>query len=219
MIEIKDGRLWIYNTEQESIYPSLDFELLSAYVCPLCNSPVLAYCVGYMNTDLLSYYRDSNSNKHFEAYSIVEGGFYIVQVNHGKQSGYSRNCKYQRVGNGRGIYNSILSVVGWSSLHSTSKISQFVKAVERGEYLERGILVIEDNCGVDEPIVLFDPNKIIPAYSNHMENEQYIAEKIEKWIDEYEEDTVAFNLKVAEVGESKLGKRRVKVSLGQRTLF
>jgi hypothetical protein len=219
MIEIKEGRLWIYNTEPESVYPGLDFELLSAYVCPLCKTPVLAYCVGYMNTDLLHYYRDSNSNKHFEAYSITEGGFYLVQDNHGKQFGYGRNCKYQRVGNGRGVYNSILSVVGWSSLHSTSKITQFVKAIERGEYSERGILVVEDICGVDEPIVMFDPDIIIPAFRNHIENEQYIAEKIEKWIGEYEEETVEFNRKFADVMESKLGKRRVKVADNQMRLF
>ncbi|GAI98296.1 unnamed protein product, partial [marine sediment metagenome] len=46
MIKIKDNRIWFYSDDVDSELPTLDFKLISAYVCPQCNSILSAYFIG-----------------------------------------------------------------------------------------------------------------------------------------------------------------------------
>lgn len=214
MIEIRDGRVWFFDEVEDSVYPILDFELLSGYVCPHCKSIIIAYCVGSMTKDLLARYQPRGH--HYDVNSIPEGGFYIEQVNHGA-GGYSRNCKYQQIGRGRDVYSCVLDILGLGSLHSTPNIKRFVEAIKRGEYAERGIIVVEDISGNDEPLVLFDTYQIIPAFYNNSDIDPFLAKKLEEFIALHSGND--FENKFAEVEKSKLGGKRVKLVKDQTVLF
>lgn len=218
MIEIRDGRLWFYDELVDSVYPVLDYELLAGYVCPECNSVITAFCVGSMTEDLLARYRPKG--KHYMVISIPEGGFSIEYTNHGSlgSNGYTRNCKFQQHGQSRGVYNCILNILGWGSLHSTTNINRFVEAIERGEYKEQGIITVEDCCGNDAPIVLFNTRQLLQCYNEP--DDQILAMKLEELIASYKTiNNPAFGVKPVDAEVSKIGRKNVKLSACQTALF
>jgi hypothetical protein len=218
MIEIRDGRLWFYDTTPDSVYPTLDFELLAGYICPECKSTILAYCVGRLPKNLITHYheRDSNSNRQFEVINHHHGGFILEQVNHGRGT-YTQNCKYDRLGRGCGVYQIILSILGLGSLHSTTKLKEFISAIEQGKYAERGIITVEDVCGKDEPLALFDKRVLLPGV--HYEFEARLTEKLNEFIEAYQEVETAASVKPVEVETSKIGRKVIVLSKAQTALF
>ena len=83
MIKIKDNRIWFY-LEVNSDLPTLDFELISAYICPDCKSILSAYFVGTINEEILEYYWKNTSREY--RVGTIKGGSYILQTNHGKEN-------------------------------------------------------------------------------------------------------------------------------------
>lgn len=216
MIETRDNRLWFYDTTPDSVYPTLDFELLAGYVCPECKSAILAYCVGQLPKDLIIHYHERESNRQFEVINHHHGGFILEQVNHGRGT-YTQNCKYDRLGRGSGVYQIILSLLGVGSVYSIARFKAFVSAIEQGEYAERGIIAVKDVCGKAEPLVLFDKRVLLPGV--HYEFEARLAEKLKEFIEAYEEVEVAPPVKPVEVEVSRIGRKAVILAKAQTALF
>ena len=183
MIELKDGRIWFYTEDVNSELPTLDFDLISAYICPYCSSILSAYFVGTINEKILDYYWKNTSRKY--QVGTIKGGSYILQTNHGEDSYRGKNCIYKTV-NGRGIENSLKALCGLGSLHNTDILNSFVKAIENGETKDLGLPIVTDICQADAPMLLYDIDKIC---NGDYEKEENLGEEIKNLMESYYKST------------------------------
>ena len=188
MIKIKDNRIWFYSEDVNSELPTLDFELISAYICPYCKSILSAYFVGTINEKILEYYW-RNTSREYQV-GTIKGGSYIQQSNHGEDTYRGKNCIY-KTARGRGIENSLKALCDLGSLHNTDILNNFVKAIESGETKDLGLLVVNDMCQADAPILLYDIDKICSSeqYEWNYEKEEHLGEEIKKLMESYYKST------------------------------
>ena len=182
MITIKDSRIWFYSEDVDSELPTLDFSLISAYICPYCKSILSAYFVGTINERILEYYW-RNTSREYQV-GTIKGGSYILQTNHGNDSYRGKNCIY-KTARGRGIENSLKVLCGLGSLHNTDILNNFVKAIESGETKDLGLIAVGDMCQADAPMLLYDIDKICSSgnseqYEWDYEKEEHLGEEIKK---------------------------------------
>ena len=234
MIKIKDNRIWFY-LEVNSDLPTLDFELISAYICPDCKSILSAYFVGTINEEILEYYWKNTSREY--RVGTIKGGSYILQTNHGKENYQGKNCIYEAVP-GRGIENSLKALCGLGSLCNTEILNSFVKAIENGETKYLGLSIVTDICQADAPMLLYNIDKICNGnYEYNYEKEEHLGEEIKNLMESHYKSThssarterQASDLMVEGSNPSecvlpeytRLGGRRKKIRLArtQATLF
>jgi len=223
MIEIKDGRIWFYDAAIESTLPVLDYELISAYICPACKSIISAYFVGNgISKDLLSGYNPGSDTHVYDIGSVKEGGSYITQKNHGKDTHRGKNCTYQTVTQCRGIENAVKGLTNLGSLSHTQMLDHFVKLIEEDALKDKGIMKIEDICGVDNPILLLDLDTIAPHHNLYGYDDE-LAEKLKELIAKlYTEGVVEqFDAtKFVELDKIKLGgNKTIRLAKNQTSLF
>lgn len=179
MITIKDNRIWFYSDDVDSELPTLDFKLISAYVCPYCNSILSAYFVGAITERQVSKYYMKDTSRDYRV-GTIKGGSYLIQTNHGKQTNHGINCVY-KAARGRGISNCLKALCGFGSLYNTNILNRFTKAIENGEAKESGFFVVNDMCQADAPILLYDTERIcVGQYELEYEKEENIGEEIVK---------------------------------------
>ena len=187
MITIKDGRIWFYSEDINSELPTLDFSLISAYICPECKHILSAYFVGTINEKILEYYW-KNTLRSYQV-GTIKGGSYILQNNHGKENYQGKNCIY-KAARGRGISNSLKSLCGLGSLCNTEILNSFVKAIETGETKSLGLLPVTDICHADAPMLLYNIEKIGNGKcEGDYEKEEHLGEEIKNLMESHYKST------------------------------
>ena len=220
MITIKDGRMWLYSdyiddtvyTEPGQKLPTLDFQLISAYICPECKSILSAYFVGTITEQLVKEYT-KNSGEHFQAGS-ANGGSYIKNTKHGQLDYRGKaECKWQ-VAPGRGIRNCLHAICGTQAQIQIPR--PFIQAIENGKLIEQGLLKLDDICDNDSPILLYDLNKLCHQYY-YLEREDHLAEELIELMQPFTTPKEPERT-ITVIKSYKRGKRKVKIAKGQTTL-
>jgi hypothetical protein len=194
----------IKKRSQEEFY---EFPLISGYICPECNRVIMAYYVGAHP------YVESNKNpfmektKHYNGHyhsgdlgckeGTCHGGSYFRLENHEHQ------CKY-KIYSTRGISNS-LNTIYKSQSHkeqpiefTTERLLRLVERILNGEV--PGMTIIEDVCGVDEPLLAIDQSEIGVYKGSHWTDEKAVEYMIkysgpELPVDEPEEEETEIETK------------------------
>jgi|GEM_PF-3223894 len=75
MIEVKNNRIYFYNTNKRDIIP-VDFQCVSAYLCPHCKKVITAYYAGKI-VDLEPFCEDPSDKYHY-ILGTSNGGQYLL---------------------------------------------------------------------------------------------------------------------------------------------
>ena len=234
MIKIKDNRIWFYLEDVDSELPTLDFELISAYICPECKHILSAYFVGTINEKIIALYNAGNSRNY--QVGTIKGGSYILQSNHGKENYEGKNCIY-KAAPGRGIENSLKALCGLGSLCNTEILNNFVKAIETGETKDLGLSIVTDIFQADAPMLLYNIDKICNGKYSDYEKEEHIGEEIKNLMESYYKSTHSSDRIERQPSELMVGgsnpsecvlpeytrlggkKRKIRLARTQATLF
>jgi len=188
MIEVKNNRIYFYNTYKRDIIPA-DFPCMSAYVCPHCKMVLAAYYAGTI-VDLEPFMEDPALKYHYTLGASNGGQYMLIDSNHHGKGCGSREIISQSA---RGITYQLdvwarRNEVGPSNLQS---LSMMIAA-----NTVPGFDVIPDACGADDPIVLYNEH----AFTN-MNNPEF--DKICKRRDNlsYYVDSVAGNNRIVKLHE------------------
>lgn len=154
MIEIKNGRIYFYNTTNTNL-KVLDFKCLSAYVCPVCKNVLGAYFAGYIIEESLREYIEKDSLKYAYETGTIPGAQWIAMREHQ----HKEVCRWVVVGaQSRGIENAVDSFL---KAHNTTVKNRraFINAIEAGTM--PGFKKVPDEMGADLPIVIYNESELI----------------------------------------------------------
>ena len=211
MITIKDNRIWFYSEDVDSELPTLDFKLISAYVCPSCNSILSAYFIGAITEKVIEFYWSNKSRKY--QVGTIKGGSYLIQTNHGEQTYQGINCVYKA--RGRGISNCLKTLCGFGSLYNTNILNRFTKAIENGEAKELGFFVVNDMCQADASMLLYDKRICV----DEKEEIVKLMQAFEDTSTRIERDELVEGSNPSEPKYTHLGKKKkIKIARNQTTL-
>jgi hypothetical protein len=148
MIEVNNHRIYFYNTNKRDIIP-VDFQCVSAYLCPHCKKVLAAYYAGKI-VDLEPFMEDP-ALKHHYTLGTSNGGQYLLLDDHNHKKG----CPGWEIVSlsARSITHSMdvwarRYEVGSESL---AKLCGMIAAIK-----VPGFDVVQDACGADDPIVLYN---------------------------------------------------------------
>lgn len=177
MIEVKNNRIYFYNTNKRDIIP-VDFQCVSTYLCPHCKKVLAAYYAGNI-LDLEPFMEDP-ALKHHYTLGTSNSGQYLLLDDHNHKKG----CP------------------GWEivSLHArsiTHSVDVWARRYEVGpENLQKlcemiaaskipGFNIVQDACGADEPIVLYNEhlftNMNKPGFGQSITRKENLAAYVD-WI-------------------------------------
>ena len=157
MITIKDSQIWFIHDfkEGEKQKPSFSAELLSAYVCPVCNNILKAFFKGNYSYDL-NQYKPYGIDYQF---GYVLGGTYMEIQNH---SCYTitenfKECKdWAIVNKSRGVADSLEALSQELGKHVIPS-DFFISQASKSKYLR----IVPDMLGNDDPLLMYHRDKII----------------------------------------------------------
>lgn len=216
MIEVRDGRLLLHTPTQsqgDTTLPTLDFECISAYVCPVCNNIIDAYIVGITNERTVNEYKQRTQSF---IVGTDSGGSYLHDEKHGTESG----CPWQAP-IGYGIANGIALLC---HTHGGIIPNALVDAVEAGNVARQGIMAVSDVQGNAAPLLIFNKHKMkIPEYlTPDHESEQiekYVLALIEEYAMPTQEVATTNAIAFAKTTTSRIGRKWIHIPAGQATLF
>src|SRR5659263_115215 len=148
MIEVKNNRIYFYNMNKRDIIP-VDFQCVSAYLCPHCKRVLAAYYAGKI-VDLEPFCEDPSDKYHY-ILGTSNGGQYLLLNYHNHKKG----CPGWEI-------------VSLSARSITYSIDVWARKYEVGpENLQKlckmiaaskvsGFDIVQDSCGADDPIVLYN---------------------------------------------------------------
>jgi len=176
MMEIRNGRLYIYNPSKP-LLKNLDFKCLSAYVCPGCNNVLRAYIAGYVIEESLKEYMEKDSMKYAYGMGNSHGGQWIsLQPNAHKDQ-----CRWEVAGTiVRGMENSVDALLKIHSITVKDK-ERLVAAIEAG--MMPGFKKVEDKIGADLPILLYNQEELLDAKGLSFDEKWARLEKLGEYID------------------------------------
>ena len=148
MIEVKNNRIYFYNLNKLDIIP-VDFQCVSAYLCPQCKKVLAAYYAGKI-VDLEPYMEDPALKYHYTL-GTSNGGQYLLLDDHNHKKG----CPGWEIVSlsARGI---TYSIDVWARRYEVgpenlAKLCGMIAAIK-----VPGFDVVQDACGADEPIFLYN---------------------------------------------------------------
>ncbi len=154
MIEIKNGRIYIYNKYKQTL-PVLDFKCLSAYVCPECKNVIRAYFVGYVMEESLREYMENDKMKYAYETGSSEGGQWIslYQIAHKEQ------CRWEVLGAlARGAEHSVDSFLKINETKVQNRRA-LIDAID-AEKLP-GFKKVKDEMAADLPLFIYNQDTLI----------------------------------------------------------
>ncbi|CAG0984204.1 hypothetical protein METP3_02259 [Methanosarcinales archaeon] len=148
MIEVKNNRIYFYNMNKRDIIP-VDFQCVSAYLCPHCKKVLAAYYAGKI-VDLESFMEDPALKYHYTL-GTSNGGQYLLLDDHNHKKG----CPGWEIVSlsARSITYSI-DVWARSYEVGPEKLAKLCKMIDAGKV--PGFDIVQDACGADDPIVLYN---------------------------------------------------------------
>ena len=154
MIEIKNGRIYFYNTTNTNL-KVLDFRCLSAYVCPVCKNVLGAYFTGYIIEESLREYIEKDSLKYAYETGTIPGAQWIAIRGHQ----HKEACSWEVVGaQSRGTENAAESFLKTHNTKVKDK-QAFINAIEAGTM--PGFRKVLDEIGADLPIIIYNETELI----------------------------------------------------------
>lgn len=156
MIEIKDGRIYFYNLYNSKL-KTLDFQCISAYVCPECKNVLSAYFIGRIMKESIIEYIENEKLKYGYETGQVHGAQWISLSEHP----HKEVCKWEVAGAlSRGLPNSVNSFL---KIHD-AVVKDKQALINRIESQSMpGFIKVNDTMGADLPILLYNENTIINA--------------------------------------------------------
>lgn len=171
MIEVKNKRIYFYNMNKRDIIP-VDFQCVSAYLCPHCKKVLAAYYAGKI-VDLEPFCEDP-SDKHHYTLGTSNGGQYLLLEDHSHKKG----CPGWEI-------------VSLSARSITYSVDVWARRYEVGpENLQKlcemiaaskvpGFDIVQDACGADDPIVLYNEHLFInmnkPGFSQSFTRKENLS--------------------------------------------
>lgn len=176
MIEIRNGRIYFYNTHNPTL-KVLDFKCLSAYVCPVCKNVLGAYFTGHIIEETLGEYQEKETLKYAYETGFIPGAQWIVMREHQ----HKEVCRWERIGTqSRGIDNAVDAFL--KTHDTTVKDRQaFINAIEAG--IMPGFKKVPDEMGADLPIILYNESELIDGEGLSFDEKWKLKENIGKCID------------------------------------
>lgn len=176
MIEIKNGRIYFYNTLKPEL-KVLDFRCLSAYVCPECKNLLSAYFVGYVLPESLKEYMEKDSMKYAYEMGNIQGAQWIAIQDHA----HKEVCRWEIAGAlSRGIENSIDSFLKIHKIEVRDKRA-FVKAIEAGTI--PGFRKVPDEIGADLPKLIYNEDELVDAKKASFDEKWERIERLGSYIE------------------------------------
>lgn len=153
MIEIKDNQIYFYNLYKRDIIP-VSFECMSAYVCQHCKKVLAAYYAGVI-PDIEPFLEESSLKYHYTL-GTSDGGQYLLLDNHHHKKG----CPgWEMISlSARGVKPQIDV---WAKRYEVGpgSLQKLCEIITAGKV--PGFEIIQDICGIDTPIVLYNEHAFI----------------------------------------------------------
>ena len=150
-----------YSIEKENAPPQT-FDLISAYVCPVCNKILRAYYIGMMPKDAINNYIEKKGQNNLPEMQLVignaGGGQYLKNSSH-FQKYSSDNCKWEEIPF-RGVKTRLEALFErLDSQHNGYAVPQkLIELVSKNEL--KGIQLVPDICGKYLPMLVYNENML-----------------------------------------------------------
>ncbi len=144
--------------------PTLTFDLISAYICPVCSKIIRAYYIGMIpKHGIDNYIEKIGSNELPEMQLVVGnagGGQYLKNTSHFDKYSRSRNsCKWEEIPL-RGVKTCLEAL--FEKLDHQKKgytiPEKLITLVSENEF--EGIKLVPDVCGKDLPMLIFNEDML-----------------------------------------------------------
>ncbi|CAG0967094.1 hypothetical protein METP3_01213 [Methanosarcinales archaeon] len=144
--------------EKGTLLP-LTFDLISAYICPVCGKIIRAYYIGTMPKHSIdNYIEKTGSNERPEMQLVVGnagGGQYLKNTSHFDKYSRSSSCKWEEIPL-RGLKPCLEAL--FEKIDTQKKgytiPEKLVELVSKNEF--EGIKLVPDVCGKDLPMLIFN---------------------------------------------------------------
>lgn len=176
MIEIKNGRIYFYNTLKSDLRV-LDFMCLSAYVCPVCKNVLRAYFVGNITPEALKEYMEKDTMKYAYEMGSTQGAQWIKLRDHS----HKETCRWEVVGAmSKGVVNGVKSFIEIHNIKIKDTRS-LIKAIEYDKM--PGFKLVKDEIGADAPMLLFKENDLLNTTSMSFDKKWELLRDLSKCIE------------------------------------
>jgi hypothetical protein len=143
--------------------PPLTFDLVSAYVCPICNKIIRAYYIGVMSKHSIDNYVEKTGLNELPEMQLVVGnaggGQYLKNTSHFDKYSRSSSCKWEEIPL-RGVKTCLEAL--FEKIDTKKKgytlPEKLVELVSKNEF--EGIKLVPDVCGKDLPLLIFNENML-----------------------------------------------------------
>jgi hypothetical protein len=146
-------------TEKDPNMPSLSFDLISAYICPVCSKIIRAYYIGFIPKENIGKYVEKTGSNDLPEIQLVAGnaggGQYLKNTSHFDKYSRSASCQWEEIPL-RGVRNCLQAL--FEKLDSQKKgytiPERLIQLVGKDEF--EGIRLVPDVCGKDLPMLIFN---------------------------------------------------------------
>jgi hypothetical protein len=153
-----------YSAEKENgNAPPLTFDLISAYICPVCSKIIRAYYIGMIPEHGIDKYIEKTGLNDLPEMHLVTGnaggGQYLKNTSHFDKYSRSSSCKWEEIPL-RGVKNCIEALFEKLDHQKKGYIipEKLVELVSENEF-ER-IKLVPDVCGKDKPMLIFNDDML-----------------------------------------------------------
>ncbi len=168
--------------------PPLTFDLVSAYICPICNKIIRAYYIGMAPKQSIDNYVEKTGLHDLPEMRLVAGnaggGQYLKNTSHFDKYSRSSSCKWEEIPL-RGVKTCLEAL--FEKLDTQKKRytipEKLIELVSKNEF--EGIKLVPDVCRIDLPMLIFNEDMLadIEKYENlDIEKRYQRKENIIKYI-------------------------------------
>ncbi len=161
----------------ENNAPPLSFDLISAYICPVCNKIIRAYYIGFIPKEDIGKYIEKIGSNDLPEMQLVTGnacgGQYLKNTSHFDKYSRVSSCKWEEIPL-RGVKNCLEAL--FEKLDEQKKNiaipEKLIELVSKNEF--EGIKLVPDVCGKDEPMLVFNEDTLagIDGAGNELDLEE-----------------------------------------------
>ncbi len=143
--------------------PPLTFDLISAYICPVCNKILRAYYTGMVSKTNIDLYIEKTGYNQLPEMQLVagnaSGGQYLKNTSHFDKYSPDRSCKWEEIPL-RGVKTCLDALFEKLDIQKKGyKIpDKLIELVNNNQF--EGIKLVPDVCGKDLPMLIFNENML-----------------------------------------------------------
>ncbi len=143
--------------------PPLTFDLISAYICPVCNKIIRAYYIGMSPKNGIDNYVEKTGLHDLPEMQLVVGnaggGQYLKNTSHFDKYSRSSSCKWEEIPL-RGVKNCLEALFEKIDNHKNGYTipDKLIGLVSKNEF--EGIKLVPDVCGKDLPMLIFNEDML-----------------------------------------------------------